>query len=208
VVTLTWGAGAVLLGRWLLVGKPLIPWWHWLVLGLLIITGGGLIALQRWAAGRFYILFAPERGLREPEGRPLDPEDKVLLHATGRFEVEGKSHFWADLLAYWRTFATREHTVMAIVHNTRFALLGHMSEADVGMWYIFFRPEHIETIIPGRLTFGKAIRPALRVVYRNVPTASGSRKRSKDPIVDTVYLAFDGDTERSRVWGDLLADCK
>jgi hypothetical protein len=78
-------------------------------------------------------------------------------------------------------------------------------ENDLGLWYIFFRPEDVCTITPGRLTFGATGRPALRVVYAIVPTASIGRKRPSQPIIDTVYLAFDDEAARGKVWGDLRA---
>jgi hypothetical protein len=205
-VTLTWGAAALLLARWLLRGRPAFPFWHWLIVGLLIGVGGVLIALARWAAARSYVIFEPRADLPAPQGQAFDPEDKVLHRATGRFEVEGKSHRWTNLLAYWRTFATREHAVMAIVHHTRFALLAHVPETDVGLWYIFFRPEDIQVITPGRLTFGAEARPALRVVYRIAPTARSGRGRLQERIVDTAHLAFDNEAALEKVWSDLLAD--
>ncbi|MCX6031392.1 MAG: hypothetical protein NT169_19100 [Chloroflexi bacterium] len=204
-VTAVWGGAAFLLLRWLLRGTPAISWWHWFVLGLLIVAGGALLALARWAARRAYSIFEPQDDLPQPAACALDPEDKVLHRATGRFEVAGKPHFWAELLAYWRTFAIREHAVLAIIHPSRFLLLGSVSESDLGMWYIFFRPEDVRTITPGRLTFGATVRPALRVVYAIVPTASMGRKRPSQPIIDTVYLAFDDEAVRGKVWGDLLA---
>ena len=203
-----WGTAAALLLRWLWRGTPALPWPHWLVLGLLIGAGGALLALARWAARRAYSIFEPQAHLPPPASRGLDPEDKVLHHATGRFEVAGKAHRWVDLLAYWRTFATREHAVMAIVHASRYALLGSMAEADVGMWYIFFRPEDVRSLTPGRLTFGRTTRPALRIVCEIVPTAPLRRNRPGQPIIETVYLAFEDEAARGRVWADLrVADC-
>ncbi len=143
-----------------------------------------------------------------PSPRALDPNGKVPVRATGRFGVAGKSHVWADLPAYWRTFATREHAVLAFVHASRWLLLGQALEAEVGMWYIFFKPEDVEAVTPGLLTFGKRTRPALRVVYRGEPPAQpGWRPRAAaQEARETLYLAFEDEAGRGLVWEDLIAD--
>jgi len=204
-ITASLGLAVLILLQWWLRGKPPLPAWHWLVLALLILLGGGLLGLRWWGASRSFVVFVPQAGTPVPAGQPLDPTDKILLHATGQFEVAGKSHFFANLLAYWRTFATREHAVMAIAHESRFLWLGRMPEKDVGMWYIFFRPEAIQAITPGRLTFGSNQFPALRVAYEHIPSTPSNRKQAK-PSEQTVFLAFDDDVARQRVWADLLAD--
>ena len=105
------------------------------------------------------------------------------------FEVEGKERLFADLLAYWRSFGSREHAVMAIVHRSRFLLLGSVAERTLGMWYVFFTPAMIEAITPGTAAFGAATRPALRVAYRFTPPAAG-RKAARPPSPASVYLSF------------------
>jgi len=153
------------------------------------------------------VAFTSQPGIAAPAGLALDPKDKVKLHATGTFEVEGKTHFFAHLLAYWRTFTSREHAVMAIVHPSRFLKLAHMPEEHVGMWYIFFRPEAIRTITPGLLSFGAQTSPALRVSYLNSPPSSDKDQgRAAKRSLVTVHLAFEDEESRQRVWADLLAD--
>ena len=134
----------------------------------------------------------------------MDPADKFPLRATGQFEVEGKSHFFADLPAYWRTFATREHAIMAVVLPSRYLLLGALPDADLGMWYMFFDPQMVETIMPGDLTFGTARRPALEVSYRCPPDPAHPRRslvqilRRRPPAGQhrTIYLSFDDEVAR------------
>ena len=135
----------------------------------------------------------------------MAPADKVSVRATGRFQVEGKTQFHADLLAYWRTFASREHAMMAIAHQERFLLLGATPAENVGMWYIFVRAETVEEVTPGQLAFGSRHGPALRVAYRFTPPA-GDRRRQPRSSRETVYLAFEDEPVRQRVWADLLAD--
>lgn len=204
-VTLALAAAAIILVQWLLRGQPLLPAWHWLVLGFLLVVGGGLPAFGAWAARRGYVRFRAEPGLSAPVASALAPEDKVEVHASGRFEVNGKDCVFADLQAYWRSFGSREHAVMAIAHRSRFLLLSHLPDERVGMWYIFFRPEDILHIVPGRVAFGAQIGPGLRVDYRYIPPAAKG-KRSPKPIIATVYLRCADETIRDQVWADLLVE--
>ncbi|MEJ5198911.1 MAG: hypothetical protein WHX53_08315 [Anaerolineae bacterium] len=205
-----WGVAGALLAagvivlQWWARGRPPLPAWHWLVLALILLAALGLLYLRRWAGGRMYVQFTADPSASAPTPQPLAARDKVPVRATAHFEVEGKVHFFADLMAYWRTFNTREHAVMAIAHRSRFMLLGTVPERLLGMWYVFFKPEMIEEIAAGTLAFGKTRRPALRVAYRPA-AASGSRKQNR-PQTQVVYLGFADETERAQVWADLLAD--
>jgi hypothetical protein len=150
-----------------------------------------------------YVIFEPQSGQTSPVPRRLDPADKVLMHSTGQFEVADKSQFFADLLAYWRTFASCEHAVMALVHRSRYLLLGQVAERDLGMWYVFFQPQMIEEIVPGMLTFGRVQRQALRVSYRYSPP-TGSKRKPPQPVTRVVYLGFEDEEARQRVWADMV----
>jgi hypothetical protein len=142
-----------------------------------------------------YVIFALEPDSRAGAmATALLPTDKVELRATGRFEVEGREQHFTEIVAYFRTFATREHTVMAIVPPSRFLLLGSRPDGQEGMWYIFFHPHHITAVEPGILWFGVVDRPALRVSCR---TEEGE---------EMVYLSFDDADSRRRVLADLRHD--
>lgn len=195
-------AAAIILIQWLLRGRPPLSLWHWLVLGLILFTALGLIVLRRWSAHAGYVRFTSEPALNPPAPAAMEPEDKELLFATGRFEVEAREANLADLMAYWRTFASREHAVMAIQHESRF-LLGSFPSNWIGMWYIFFRPENIEGLGSGTVAFGSVNRPGLQITYRRLPPSDG--KKPKKPVRETVYLAFETEAARDRVWADLLA---
>lgn len=190
---------------WRLRGMPPVSPLHWAVLALIMLFAAGLAFLMRWAGRRMYVHFEPQLHLAHPAPACLDPTDKVLVHATGEFAVEGKVHLFADLLAYWRTFATREHAVMAIVHRSRFLLLGQAPSQDLGMWYIFFTPETVESLAPGVIRFGRSRRPALRVAYRHAPASPSGRKPPK-PLTRVVYLAFEDGSARQAVWADMRSD--
>jgi hypothetical protein len=203
-VTLAWGASALIVTRWMLRGQPALPAWHWLILVLLVLSGTAVVILRGWAAGRSYVVFLPQPDLAPAAPAPLLPEDKVPLRATGRFEVEGRERQFVDLTAYWRTYASREHAVLAIQQPTRF-FLGHSRAEDAGMWYAFVPPAAVGEVTPGALRYGRQVRPGLRVVYRRQPPATEG-KRPPKPVDAAVYLAFEDKAARERVWADLVAD--
>ncbi len=197
-------AAVLILLQWALRDMPPVPALHWATLLLIILVAFGLAYLQPWAGRQMYIIFSPDTAQTAPAPQPLDPADKVLVHASALFEVEGKSRFFAGLLAYWRTFASREHAVMAIVHRSRFLLLGSVAERNLGMWYLFFTPDMLESVTPGTVTFGAEHRRALRIAYRRTPPAHG--RKPAPPITQVMYLGFADEDARVQVWADLLAD--
>jgi len=207
-ITLAWGAAVVILLLWLLQGKPFVSAGHWAFLALLALAGLLLVILRAWAKGRSYVIFTLQSGQTAPSAVALRPSDKVLVRATGRFEVESRSAFFADLLAYWRTFASREHSVMAIAHESRFLGLGSRPAEELGMWYAFFRPETIDAVTAGSLAFGSRAGPALRIAYRHIPPQpdDGRRRAQPKPKRMVLYLACEDDETRGRIWADLLAD--
>ncbi len=195
-----------------LAGRQRTEWPDWSLAGLLLLAGAAVLALRRWAAGRMYVVFLPDAGSPVPGGQALDPAQKIALRASGEFEVEGKQRFFADLFAYWRTFATREHAVMAIRPRSRYLLLGRAAAEDLGMWYIFIQPPMLTAVSAGELAWGGRCRPALEVRYR-LPSAGRQaawRRLLGRPAPDgerrLLYLAFNDQPARLRVWADLLAD--
>jgi hypothetical protein len=203
-VTLAWGASVLILTRWMWRGQPVLPAWHWLILALLVVCGAAVVVLRGWAARRSYVVFLPEPGLASPAPAPLTPEDKIPLRATGRFDVQSRERLFADLPAYWRTYASREHAVLAIQHPTRF-LLAKSRDEDEGMWYAFIPPAAIGEVTPGALRYGRQVSPGLRVVYRRPPPARDG-KRPPKTVVATIYLAFEDEASRVRVWADLVTE--
>ena len=196
-------AAAIILIQWLLRGRPPLPAWHWLVLGLILAVALGVIALAAWAARSGYAAFTRQGDLPRPRPMTMSPDDKEATFATGRFEVAEKRGYLADLGGYWRSFGSREHAVMALQPRSRF-LLGALPSDRVGMWYAFFRPEDIVEVTAGVVAFGGLRRPGLRVIYRSVPPSDG--KKPKKPIRETLHLAFEDAAARDRVWADVIAD--
>lgn len=203
-VTIAWGVAAVVSLQWVARGRPVLPLWHWLVLALLVLAGAGLLALHAWAARRDYVVFTPEPGRPIPGPCALTPDDKVAVWATGRFAVEKRVAFFANLQAFWRTFATGEHAVMAIRHRSRFFLLGQVPQEQLGMWYIFVPAEALDEVTPGSLAFGAASGPALRLCYRRIISDQDAKKATKS-MRETVYLMLENEPARTRVWADLVA---
>jgi len=190
--------------QWAWRGQPALPAWHWLILALLLVGGAAVLFLRGWAARRYYVVFITELDLAPPAPLPLLPEDKIPLRATGRFDVQSRERLFADLPAYWRTYASREHAVLAIQHPSRFFLARSRAE-DAGMWYAFIPPAAITAATPGALCFGRRISPGLRVIYRRQPPAIDGKRPPKS-VLATIYLAFEDEASRVRVWADLVAD--
>jgi len=179
-------AGVVSL-RWI----PGAPWLVYLL--ALMFVAFWLVTLL--AKRGQYVVFSPEPDSLTPAAASaIQPTDKIELRATGRFEVEGKEQSFTEIVAYFRTFATREHAVMTIVPPSRFFLLGSRPDSQEGMWYIFFHPRQITAIGTGTLSFGLENRLALRVICQ------------KEDGVETVFLSFDSAESRRRVLADLRQD--
>ncbi len=185
-----------------------------LVLTLALLVG------QRMAQRRQYVHFRPKGPAAQPlsGAMPMNPADKLLLHATGLFEVEGKAQRFTELPAAYRSFSTREHALMAVVRPARLlAGLARWPEGDIGMWYIFIKSSELRQVQPGTLRFGRSERPALQLLVEQVlPDKNavmdawglqwGSDKSKLNTRQQTIYLSFDGETERARVMADLMAD--
>ncbi len=169
----------------------------WLVASVAGVFLASFIAFEVWARRAAYVTFVAQKPTvrdSQSEHAPLLPQDKVEVRATGRFEVEGRSQFFVELQAFFRTFATREHAVIAFVPRSRFLWLGQWPEHERGLWYIFFLPRQVVSLEPGVLAFGGRERLALRVTYQ------------QDKRLEAAYLSFDNETDRYRVWEDILRD--
>ena len=167
-----------------------------LVLGLILV----LLFSHWWAKRRYYVLFRALASADEPiSNSPLRPRDKVLLRATGFFVVEDDNKRFTDLLAYYRTFETREHTIMARKTPSRFFGIGRSRPEMLGMWYIFFMPEHLKAVTPGHLYFGGVPNPALRLDY----TRFNKKGKARSAVA---YLSLETEQSMRQVLADLLLD--
>ena len=168
-----------------------------LALGMILFLG----LSSRWARRRYYIHFVPEKTPQPPASppAPLWPEDKLLHHASGHFHVEDKEGDWPHLLAYYRTFETREHAIMARRTPSYFLKIGELNPETLGMWYIFISPENLLEVTPGTSYFGGEGEPALRLRWRRFDEKGR-------PIEDVAFLHFTSTPDRERVQADLLLD--
>jgi hypothetical protein len=212
---------------------------RWLAIGLVILAGLGatglvpgglatvilcaaslvlLLSLQAIASRHSYVLFRAEGSpaLQDPAAPRLNPAEKLPLHATGLFEVEDKQRAFTELSAFYRSFQTREHAVMALVPPSRLILMASRPKAEIGMWYMFFKNQELRRIEPGTLRFGSQQRPALRL---EVEKPIAARTTAADVFGITrggnsspktrrhvLYLSFDTSAECQKVLADLTAD--
>ena len=138
-----------------------------------------MIVIVNLAARRQFVVFNWD-GSTNPQSfgaRFLDPMDKLPLRATGLFEVEGKVERFTDLQGTYRSFQTREHSVMAIVPPSRALLVGRWPDEEIGMWYIFFKGAELRRIEPGQLSFGRHTRPAVQIDLEQVILAFNNARR-------------------------------
>jgi hypothetical protein len=194
--------GALSIGRWIVVIGAALA-----LLGLLprvrlapaLAVPAGVIALLTlalliWGRALHYYHFVPGGPATRPaEPAPLRGLDHIEIRASGKFSVEGREQFFADLQAIYHTFETREHAVMAFVPFSRFLLGGSRTEHR-GMWYIFWKPAQIISMQIGTLEHGRQARPAICVAY------SGEKKP------ETACLAFDSEQEMQKAAADLWYD--
>jgi len=156
-------------------------------------------ALEQVAGRASYLRFTPSDAAT-PRPELLAPREKIHLRVSGHFGVEGKWKRFVNLEAYFRTFASREHALMAWVPPSRYLLVGRWPEKDFGLWYIFFRPEHIREITPGTLAVGGVEWHALMIRYWE---PEEGKKKAQESIA---HLGFEDVESRDRVWADLLWD--
>ena len=147
---------------------------------------------------------SPNLSLASPAPAPLTPEDKIPLRATGRFDVQSRERLFADLPAYWRTYASvnMRCSPSSIRPASSWDNPGpRMMGCGTGS----FRLRRSQRPRPARLRYGRQVSPGLRVVYRRQPPARDG-KRPPKAVVATIYLAFEDEASRARVWADLVAD--
>lgn len=198
------------------VAKVPLVWW---LLGLTVLwiallasgraawTAAGMVAailaaalLVAIAVGRRarYVVFQSHGPADPAPTRPLQPEEKIPVRATGYFEVSGMRQYFANIEAWFETVETREHIVIARNAFSRFLLFAKTLSGEQGIWYAFFRPEAVQEVEIGDLCFGWHVRPAICLVIQ-------LDFQKED---DVLYLAFEDGETRDLVLNDLLADAR
>ncbi len=203
-------------------GMPLLRWPQWLCFFVIVIAALGLLPGQSWWIGgalllwlglqvifhlrrrRDFVTFS-ERALPSVLPQPMPVSNKIPIFATGVFAVENKQQRYTWLPGFYRTFATREHALLCQVAAEPFWPICQWSEAEQGLWYIFFTPSAIDKIHVGTLAFGRHNRPALAIHYRE-PVVTTDKPRP--PIMRIVYVACQQESDLHRILADLLVDGK
>jgi hypothetical protein len=165
------------------------------LIGIAAILGAGPWLAQRHG----YVAFRPEVVPPAAPASPLAPADKVPVRVSGLLGVEGRERVFAELPGYYRTYASREHAVLARKTPRRGRICREDDPAVLGMWYLFITPAALQQVDPGRLYFGRHARPALRLRYRH-------RDRRGRETNAVAFLSFDDEADRRRVYGDLVSD--
>ena len=194
----------VRLQSWLLGALVALGLAGWLVFGravglVFLALVVALVLSRRWAEHGFYLHFRAADHPPPPDPAPIWPPDKILLHASGLFGAEDRQRACTCLPAFYRTFETREHVLMARRTPAAFFGIAQWPEEDFGMWYIFVRPEMLKSVRRGHIFHGAQPRPGLRVDYVR-------RNQKGKEVRERLYLAFANEADRGRVQADLLLD--
>jgi hypothetical protein len=175
---------------------------YWIVAGTLIFMFLLFTAASIYWHRQNYMAFT-EKPKPTVEPKALKPADKLPILASGHFSVEGKQARFTWLQGYFRTFATREHALLCLAQPSCFALLGHWPEKEVGMWYIFFRDQDIESIRWGEVSHGGEKLPGLAVDHQVFIPKQGRFDRNKS-LHRTLYMACREEEDLYRILADLL----
>lgn len=175
---------------------------YWLIVGALILLFLLLTGASIYWRRQNYMAFT-EKPKPAVSPKALKPADKLPILASGDFSVEGKQARFTWLQGYFRTFATREHALLCLAQPSRFALLGHWPEKEVGMWYIFFRDQDVESIRWGEVSHGGEKLPGLAVDHQVFIPKQGRFDRDKT-LHRTLYMACREEEDVRRILADLL----
>lgn len=208
-----WSLERCLAGILLLLGLlGLLRWLPggWLSVGAAASGLVALLGLGRWAQHCDYVHFTADQA-SPPSARAMLPMSELIpVLASGRFDVEGEVQRFTELPSHYQSFEIREHVIIGRVRPARFVFIGRWPEQDIGMWYIFIRPQDVLSVTSGLLSHGRRARPALRLVIAR-PEEEEKRNsllsaKYKRDSIEVVFLSFDHSEDRQRVWVDLLAD--
>ena len=196
LLRLLWAAEVLLALLWL-NGLPGGFWASGATLAVLVT----LTALHLWRQGASFVTFRPNV-LPDVTPAALAPADKQPVWVTGRLAVGGRERSFTWLPGFYRSFATREHALLCLCRSRRLALIGRWPEAEVGMWYAFFRSGTMQSLRWGELQFGRNHAPALEIVYKPDPLPPKRRLIAEA----TLYIACADMHTAHAILADLLAD--
>ena len=187
-LALAWAVG-LFPGRW---------WGVTVALALLLAQIVAGLILQR----RLYVTFTPTT-VPALAAKPLTPQEKLPIHATGLMSVEGKYRHYTWLPGFYRTFATGEHALLCLVRPRTWLWAAAWLPEETGMWYAFIPADSLLELQWGKLTFGSNQADAVAVTYRLEIPPDRERRRS-EIRTETLYIAFSDPHTGVRLYVDLL----
>jgi hypothetical protein len=154
----------------------------WIRAILLFLLGGLMLLGVEWARQKRYLVFEPT-ALEQDAVVPvlIQPDEQIAGRVSGLFAVGGKQRYVVNGIAQLSYVRTREHIVMTYIKQTRFLLLARSVKQDVGWWYVFFHPSHVQRVETGYVWCGARARPGLALSY--LPEGQPGQDA-------TIYMAF------------------
>lgn len=181
----------------------LINWsrWSFLLLATVVLLVL-LLGMMRRFKKRDYVRFVDSLERPDVEATRLDVADKIPVHVTGLFAVEGKEQRFTWLPGFYRTFATREHAFLCLNEDKRFLFVGRTDAETAGMWYIFVHPEAMLEVRWGTIYFGSEPRQCIALTHE-VELNHQSRFRRDKLVREVAYISFQDESLGLQIWADL-----
>lgn len=158
----------------------------------------GLVVAQR--AG--YLRFLPQPTHRPAPAYPgLEPDEKLLLRASGHFAIRDHLVYLVEHPAILSTPRSREHVLMVSLAPSRLLLLGQTRQAEWGWWYQFIKPAAIRQVLVGTLVHGWSLRLALAIRYQQLSDEGVG-------ALGLTVLTFDDERSRALAWENLTREMR
>ena len=210
LASITW-LNAIFVGIALLWSPGLLPGRWWVVGGVLLAWLAFRLALYQLRQ-RNFVTFSEQARPALPlaqsltlDAAALAAQEKIPVFTTGYFAVERRAQRFTWLPGFYRTFATREHALIAQVAPRSWLGIISWPDLEYGLWYIFFRAESITQVRWGNLHFGRLTQPAIAITCQlTLPTRN--RKRPEVTRTETVYIVCQQEQDGQRILADLLYD--
>lgn len=193
IVPVLWG----LVARW-----ESLVWW---LLGLVVLVN----LLYLYAARLGYSRFVA--GTEElPDGeaaeriRPLSPNQKMMMRATGLFSVRDRENFVLLQPAHYWQVPLGDHVVM-------------VQQTPKSFLYQFFDAASLQEVRAGWLIFGREPEPVLAITFRTKWAPQFAQFEIRHYVqggveleapLRTIYFSFANEEERQIVWHNIVQDAR
>lgn len=193
-VPVVWG----LVARW---GQ-----WVWLAVGLALLGNMVYWYAARVGYSRFVAAQAQnvaEEGTGE-EIRPLAPNEKIPIQATGLFSVRDRESFVLQRTAQYWQVPLGDHVVM-------------VQYGPGSYLYQFFDAVSLQQVQPGWLIFGSDLHPVLAITFRTKWAPQFAQFEIRYYVQDdvepeaplrTIYFSFASEAEKVMVWRNIVRDAR